>query len=204
MVPMAVFEFLLAILLGATFLSLVAQRIGVPYPTLLAVGGAGVALVPGLPLIEIPPDLILALFVAPVLLDAAYESSQRDLKRNWRPIVSLVLVAVVLTAVAVAVLAHMLIPGMGWAAGIALGALLAPPDAIAALAVLKQVDPPHRIRTILEGESLLNDASSLLIYRAAIGAVATGGFSLSHDLPMFPVVIAGSAIAGWAAAYGVS
>lgn len=199
---MAIFELLLAILLGATFLSLAAKRIGVPYPTLLAVAGAALALVPGLPLIQIPPDLILALFVAPVLLDAAYESSQRDLKRNWRPILSLVLFAVVLTAAVVALLAHRLIPGLPWAAGIALGALLAPPDAIAALAVLAHVDPPHRIRTILEGESLLNDASSLLIYRAAVAAVATGAFSLTQDLPLFPVVIAGSAALGWGASHG--
>lgn len=200
---MAIFELLLTILLGATVLSLVAQRLHVPYPTLLAVGGAALALVPGLPLIAIPPEMILALFVAPVLLNAAYESSQRDLKRNWRPIVSLVLVAVVLTAGVVAVLSRTLIADMPWAAGIALGALLAPPDAVASLAVLKQVDPPHRIRTILEGESLLNDASSLLIYRVAVAGVATGGFTLAHDLPLFPVVIAASALAGWFAAYAV-
>lgn len=200
---MAIFELLLAILLGATVLSLLAQRLHVPYPTLLAVGGAALALLPGLPVIAIPPELILALFVAPVLLNAAYESSLRDLKRNWRPIVSLVLVAVVLTAAVVALVSRAMIPGIPWAAGIALGALLAPPDAIASLAVLKQVDPPHRIRTVLEGESLLNDASSLLIYRAAIAAVATGGFSITHDLPLFPVVIAASALAGWLAAYVV-
>lgn len=198
---MMIFELLLALLLGATLLSLLAQRLRVPYPTLLAVGGAGLALVPGLPTIAIPPDLILALFVAPVLLDAAYDSSQRDMKRDWRPIVSLVLVAVVLTAVVVAALTRGLIPGIPWAAAIALGALLAPPDAIAALAVLREVNPPHRIRTILEGESLLNDASSLLIYRTAVATAAVGGFSLLHDLPAFPFIIMGSVALGWLIAY---
>lgn len=200
---MLIFELLLGLLLGATLLSLLAQRLRIPYPTLLALGGAGLALVPGLPALNIPPDLILALFVAPILLDSAYDSSARDLRRNWRPIVSLVLVAVVLTALVVAILSRQLIAAMPWAAAIALGALLAPPDAVAAIAVLRQVDPPYRVRMILEGESLLNDASSLLIYRAAVGAVAVGGFSLMYALPTFPLVIAGSVALGWLLAYPV-
>lgn len=198
---MLIFELLLALLLGATLLSLLAKRLGIPYPSLLAVGGAGLALIPGLPTFQIPPDLILALFVAPILFDAAYDSSPRDLKRDWRPIVSLVLVAVVLTAIVVAILSRELIAAMPWAAAIALGALLAPPDAIAAITVLRHVNPPHRVRMILEGESLLNDASSLLIYRTAVGAIAVGGFSVMHALPTFPLVIAGSVVLGWLLAY---
>jgi NhaP-type Na+/H+ or K+/H+ antiporter len=107
-----------------------------------------------------------------VLLDAAYDSSLRDLKDNWRPVSSLVLVAVGLTTLGVAWLARLLFPDMPWPAAIALGAIVAPPDAVAALAVLRQVQPPHRILKILEGESLLNDASALLIYRLAVGAAA--------------------------------
>src|SRR4051812_49749148 len=100
---MQVFETVLALLLAATVLSTIARRVGVPYPTLLAVGGAFLAFVPGAPRLDLPPQLILALFVAPVLLDAAYDASLRDLRRNWVPVSSLVLVAVGLTTVAVAV-----------------------------------------------------------------------------------------------------
>jgi len=193
---MVLFEWILALLLGATLLSALARRIGAPYPTLLALGGAAVALVPGSPRLDLEPELILALFVAPVLLDAAYDASLRDLKDNWRPVSSLVLVAVGLTTVGVAFAARALFPEMPWAAAVALGAIVAPPDAVAALAVMRQIDPPHRIRKVLEGESLLNDASALLIYRVAVGAAA-GGFSLGHVAPTFAAVAAGSLVAGY-------
>jgi monovalent cation/hydrogen antiporter len=194
---MAIFEMVLAMLLGACLLSMLARSLAVPYPTLLALGGVALALIPGLPDFTLPPDVILALFVAPVLLDAAYDMSLRDLKRSWKPVLSLVVVAVGLTTVAVAVTARFFLPDMPWAAAIALGALLAPPDAVAALAVMRQVEPPHRIRTVLEGESLLNDASSLLIYRLAVGAAAGGGLTVEHAAPAFLLVAVGSVIAGW-------
>lgn len=200
---MLIFETILGLLLGATVLSVIAQRADIPYPTLLALGGAVVAFLPGVPRLDLPPELILALFVAPVLLDAAYDASLRDLRENWRPVSSLVLVAVGLTTVAVAFTARQLFPDLPWAAAIALGALLAPPDAVAALAVLRQVDPPHRIRKVLEGESLLNDASALLIYKLAVGAVALGGFSAADAVPTFTVVILGSVLAGWLLAWPV-
>src|SRR4051812_31787064 len=185
---MHAFEAILALLLGATILSSFARRVGVPYPALLAVGGALLAFVPGAPQFELPPDLILALFVAPVLLDAAYDASLRDLRRNWVPVSSLVLVAVGLTTAAVAVAARWLFPEMPWAAAVALGALLAPPDAVAALAVLRQVEPPHRMRVILEGERLLNDAAALLIYPLAGGAAAAGGFKVPAAVAALPPV----------------
>jgi CPA1 family monovalent cation:H+ antiporter len=193
---MLIFEWILVLLLGAVLLSALARRIGAPYPALLALGGAAVALVPGAPRLDLPPELILALFIAPVLLDAAYDASLRDLKDNWRPVSSLVLVAVSLTTLGVALVARALFPDMPWPAAIALGAIVAPPDAVAALAVLRQIRPPHRILKILEGESLLNDASALLIYRIAVGA-AGGGFSLAHAAPTFALVAVGSAAAGW-------
>jgi Na+/H+ antiporter len=200
---MDVFETLLILLLGATILSAFARRLSVPYPTLLAVGGALLAFVPGGPTLELPPELILALFVAPILLDAAYDASFRDLRQNWLPVTSLVVVAVGVTTLAVAFVARQLLPDLPWAAAIALGALVAPPDAVAALAVLRQVNPPHRIRVVLEGESLLNDASSLLIYRLAVGAVAAGGFSVSETAPTFALVFFGSLVAGWLVAWPV-
>ena len=201
---MYVFETLLALLLGAMVLSILARRLGVPYPTLLAVGGAVLAFVPGAPSLHPPPQLILALFVAPVLLDAAYDSSPRDLRRNWVAVSSLALVAVALTTVAVAFAARQLMPEMPWAAAVALGAMVAPPDAVAALAVLRQVAPPHRMRIVLEGESLLNDASALLIYRLAVGAVAAGGFSLGGAIPTFALVFVGSVVVGWLLARPIS
>lgn len=194
---MLVFETILLLLLGAALLSMLAGRIGVPYPTLLAVGGVAVALIPGVPRLGLPPELILALFVAPVLLDAAHDTSLRDLRANWRPVLSLVLVAVGLTTIAVACVSRVFLPNMPWAAAIALGALLAPPDAVAALAVMRSVAPPHRIRSILEGESLLNDASSLLVYKLAVTAVAVGGFRVVDAVPAFALVTVGSVVVGW-------
>jgi CPA1 family monovalent cation:H+ antiporter len=194
---MLVFETVLGLLLGATVLSAIAQRLNVPYPTLLALGGALVAFLPDAPRLDLPSELILALFVAPVLLDAAYDASLRDLRQNWRPVLSLVLVAVGLTTVAVAFAARQLLPDLPWAAAIALGALLAPPDAVAALAVMRSVNPPYRIRKVLEGESLLNDASALLIYKLAVGAVAAGTFSVTQAIPTFAVVVLGSVAVGW-------
>ncbi|MGA0607191.1 cation:proton antiporter [Phenylobacterium sp. VNQ135] len=193
---MHVFETLLALLLGATALSAVARRLNIAYPTLLAVGGALIAFLPGGPRLQPPPDLILALFVAPILMDAAYDTSLRDLKRNWAPVSSLVFAAVGVTTAAVAITARLLVPEMPWGAAIALGALLAPPDAVAALAVLRHAHPPHRIRVVLEGESLLNDATALLIYRLAVGAVAAGSFSLGEAAPAFALVCVGSVVAG--------
>ena len=171
---MVVFEIIVALLLGGAVLTAIARRIATPYPALVAIAGAALALFPGVPSLVLDPELALALFVAPVLLDAAFDASQRDLRRNWRAVVSLALGAVVLTVAVVAVVAHALVPGLPWAAAIALGAIVAPPDAAAATAVLKQLRPPNRLLVVLEGESLFNDASALLIYRFAVGASVTG------------------------------
>jgi Na+/H+ antiporter len=195
------FETLVVLLLVAVTLAGVARKLRAPYPAFLALGGAILAFVPGAPVLSIPPDLALALFVAPVLLDAAYDASPRDLKENWAPVAGLVVVSVVLTTIAVAVVARALVPDMPWAAAVALGAIVAPPDAAAATAVLRQLKPPHRILTILEGESLLNDASALLIYRLAVGAVVANGFSIRAVAPAFLLAVAGSIVAGPALAW---
>ncbi|HEU0058663.1 MAG TPA: sodium:proton antiporter [Hyphomicrobiaceae bacterium] len=192
---MLIFEWILGILLGAVLLSALARRIGVPYPALLALGGTVVAFMPGAPRIILDPELALALFVAPVLLDAAYDTSPRDLKDNWVPVTSLVLVAVGLTTAAVAIVAKAL-TGMPWAAAIALGAIVAPPDAAAATAVLRQLNLPHRLVTVLEGESLLNDASALLIYRVAVTAATVGGITVASAAPLLLASVAGSLILG--------
>jgi CPA1 family monovalent cation:H+ antiporter len=193
---MFVFELIVFLLLGAVLLAAAARRLGAPYPALLALGGTGLALVPGAPVFALEPDLALALFVAPVLLDAAYDTSTRDLKENWVPVAGLAVVAVGLTTAVVAVTAHALVPALPWAAAIALGAIVAPPDAAAATTVLRQVPLPHRLLSILEGESLLNDASALLVYRVAVGAAVAGVFSLVDAAPAFLLGVVGSIIAG--------
>ncbi|MBG6082855.1 CPA1 family monovalent cation:H+ antiporter [Rubrivivax gelatinosus] len=193
---MAAFEQVLLLFLAAVVLAAAARRVGAPYPVFLAIGGALLAFVPGAPQLSLPPELVLALFVAPVLVDAGFDASLRDLRDNWGPLLGLVVVAIGLTTAAVALVVHALAPGVPWAAAVALGALVAPPDAVAATAVLRPLRPPQRLLSILEGESLLNDASALLIYRLAVGAVAAGGFSVQAVAPTFLLGVAGSLVAG--------
>ena len=197
---MALFQLVLILLLCGAVLTALAQRIGAPYPALLAVAGLVLALVPSGASATLDPELALALFVAPTLLDAAYDASPRDLRANWLPVGSLVLVAVGLTVAGVALVARWLVPDMGWPVAIVLGAIVAPPDASAATAVLRQLSPPHRVMVILEGESLLNDASALLIYRVALGAVGGAAFSLWSASLLLVVTCVGGALLGTVAA----
>ncbi|MFL5333300.1 MAG: cation:proton antiporter [Geminicoccaceae bacterium] len=193
---MVLFEWVVAILLGALLLTALARRVGAPYPAFLALGGAALAYLPGTPELAMDPELALALFVAPVLLDTAYDTSLRDLKANWRPVAGLAVGAVGVTTAAVALVAHALVPELPWAAAVAMGAVVAPPDAAAASAVLRQIRIPHHLQLILEGESLLNDATALMVLRLAIGAAAMGAFSPAELAPTFLIGVAGSLIAG--------
>jgi monovalent cation/hydrogen antiporter len=161
---MLVFETILVMLAAAVLLLGVARRWRLPYPVLLALTGGAVAIAPINVSLDLDPVLVLTLFVAPVLLDAAYDTSLRDLKRQWAPVMSLALIAVGLTTAAVASVVHWLVPNIPWAAAVTIGAIVAPPDAVAATTVLRDVKLPHRVAVILEGEALLNDASALLIY----------------------------------------
>src|SRR6188508_3267711 len=140
---MSELEDILGLFLAAVLLAAAARRVGAPYPVFLAVGGALLAFLPIASSFMLPPELVLALFVAPVLLDAAYDASLRDLKDNWAPVMGLVVFAVGLTTLAVAVVVRALVPSMPWAPALALGAVVAPPDAAAATAVLRQLRPPH-------------------------------------------------------------
>jgi monovalent cation/hydrogen antiporter len=199
-INVSTFEWIIVLLLGAVALSALARRIKVPYPTFLAIGGALIAFVPSSPSWALEPDLALALFVAPVLLDAAFDTSLRDLRNNWVPVATLVVAAVGLTTAAVAYVAHRLMPDMPWAAAVALGAIVAPPDAAAAVAILSQVKLLYRMVKVLEGESLLNDATALLIYRIAVGAVATEHLAWSQVAPTMALALVGSVVAGYLAA----
>lgn len=193
---MSILLWTLALLLGAVLLAAVARRIGAPSPSLLALGGVLVALLPNSPRISLEPDLALALFVAPVLLDAAFDSSLRDLRENWLPVTCLVFIAVAVTTAAVALVAHWLVPTMPWAAAVALGAAVSPPDAAAATAVLKEIRLPYRLLVILEGESLLNDASALLIYRLAVAAAVTHADNALGAASTLAFVLIGSVTLG--------
>src|SRR3954471_23263604 len=150
---MVLFELVIALLCAGALFALWANRIGVPYPALLALVGAIIALVPGGPGMVLDPALALALFVAPTLFDAAFDASPRDLRNYLGPVISLAVVMVLLTVAAVAWVVRRIVPDMSWAAAIALGAIVAPPDASAATAVLRKLQPPHRLLVILEGES---------------------------------------------------
>ncbi|HEX6667969.1 MAG TPA: sodium:proton antiporter [Gemmatimonadales bacterium] len=189
---MHLFETVIVLLLIGAALAALARRVGAPYPALLALAGAGLALLPGTPVVTLDPELALVLFVAPVLLDAAFDASPRDLRHHWRPVAGLALLTVGVTVAVVAVTVRALVPDMPWAAAVALGAVVAPPDAAAATAVLRQLRPPHRLLVILEGESLFNDASALLIYRLAVGVAAGGALSGWDVVPTLLFVTAGS------------
>lgn len=198
---MATFEWIIVLLLGAALLAALARKVGAPYPTFLALGGAALAFVPASPNWTLDPQLALTLFVAPVLLDAAYDTSLRDLRLNWRPIAGLVIAAVGTTVVAVALAVRWLVPEMPWPVAIALGAIVAPPDAAAATAVMRQVKLPHKLLKILEGESLLNDASALLVYRLAIMTVLAGHLGFGSFAPVFLLTVFGSLAAGVGCAF---
>jgi CPA1 family monovalent cation:H+ antiporter len=193
---MRIFELVIALSLVGAVLSLWATRIRLPYPALLALAGAALALIPGIPDVTLDPELALALFVAPALLDAAYDASPRDLRHNLAPLLSLALGAVTFTVVAVALVARLFVPDMTWPVAITLGAIVAPPDAAAAVAVLRQLRLPHRLLVILHGESLFNDASALVIYRIAAAVAVTGSFTGWSVLLTIVVTWVGGVVAG--------
>jgi monovalent cation/hydrogen antiporter len=194
--PAATIEIVLGLLIAATALAMAARRIGLPYPIVLVLGGLVLGFVPGLPEVELEPDLVFVLFLPPILFGAGYFTSIRDLKANLRPILLLAVGLVLFTTAAVAIVAHALVPGLGWPAAVALGAIVSPPDAVAATAILQRLGVPRRVVTILEGESLLNDATALVTYRLAVAAVLTGSFSAVAAGTDFVVVAVGGVLLG--------
>ena len=197
-------ELILVLLVVAAALAVAAERLKVPYPILLVLGGLGLAFVPGLPAVKIDPELVLLLFLPPLLYAAAWFTSWRDFAANTRPITLLAVGLVVVTTTAVAWIAHAVIPGMTWPVAFVLGAIVSPPDAVAATAVTQRLKVPRRIVTILDGESLVNDATGLVAYRFALAAVATGSFSFTHAAGRFAVVAAGGVLVGLAVGWLVA
>mgnify|MGYP000852622157 FL=1 len=173
---------LLAVVLALTT---VANKILIPYPILLVLGGLILGVLPGLPTVTLSPDLVFLVFLPPILWAAAYFTSLREFRRNLRPISLLAVGLVLATTAAVAVVAHAVLPDIGWAEAIALGAIVSPPDAVSATAIGKQLRIPRRVVTILEGESLVNDATALVLYRVAVGAAVTGTFTVGGAILEF-------------------
>ncbi|MFL5286891.1 MAG: Na+/H+ antiporter [Rhodopila sp.] len=194
---MATFEILLGLLAACVALASAAQWLHVPLAVVLVLGGMAFAFVPGLPTIELEPQLALALFLPPLLQMSAYRTDWPAFRSNLRPILLLALGAVLFTSLVVAATARLLLPDLPWAAAIALGAIVAPPDAVAATSVLRNFNIPKRLVTVLEGESLLNDASSLVLYRFAVAAAATGATSLGEASFQFVLAAAGGVTIGW-------
>ena len=203
-------ETVLALLVVVTVLVMVARRFSLPYPIVLVHGGLllGLALglglaapmlllgfVPGLPVVRLDPEIVFVLFLPPILYSAAVFTSFRQFRLNLRPISLLAVGLVLMTTVAVAVVAHAAIAGLTWPEAFALGAIVSPPDAVAATAITRRLGAPQRIITILEGESLVNDASALIAYRMAVAAALTGGFSLTGAALRFVVVCVGGVTA---------
>jgi monovalent cation/hydrogen antiporter len=192
---------LLALLVAGGGLLVLASRIRVPYPLLLVIGGLLLAMIPGAPTVEMPPELVLVAFLPPLLYVAAFLTSLRDLRRNIRPIGLLSIGLVLTTTLVVAVVAHEAIHGLAWPAAFILGAIVSPTDAIAATAIAQRFGVPRRIVVVLEGESLLNDATALVCYRVAIGAAVSGSFAVFDAGLHFIVVAVGGAAVGLAAGY---
>jgi CPA1 family monovalent cation:H+ antiporter len=187
-----IFLILLAVLAGT---ALLARRIDIAPAILLLLAGIALAFVPGLPPMELPPELVLLAVLPPLIYSASVAMSWREFKFNLRPIILLAVGCVIFTAFAVAAATHYLI-GLPWPVGFLLGAIVAPPDVVAPLAIARKLGMPRRILVILEGEGLANDATALILYRFAVVAIMTGMFSLPKATGTFIVIVAGEILFG--------
>lgn len=182
----------LLLILGLLFLVfllvMLAKRIRVAYPIFLVVAGLGISFIPGIPAIHLEPDLIFLIFLPPLLYEAAWYTSWKDFWKWKRPIALLAFGLVFFTSTLVAITANAYIPGFTLALGFLLGGIVSPPDAVAAATVMRGLNVPKRAMTILEGESLVNDASSLVVFRFALAAVLSGTFSMQEATGQFIVV----------------
>jgi CPA1 family monovalent cation:H+ antiporter len=179
-----------------TVLAEITDKIRIPYPILLVLAGIGIGLFPGLPYITLSPEVVFLVFLPPVLYSAAWTTSWNDFKKAKRPITLLAIGCVIFTTCAAAWIAHTFIPGFGWPEAFVLGAIISPPDAVAAAAATKGLSIPKRVVTILEGESLVNDATGLIAYKYAVAAVVTGAFSAVDAGAQFFLVAGGGILLG--------
>jgi monovalent cation/hydrogen antiporter len=197
-------EVICTLLIVVAALAILAKKAALPYPVLLVIGGLALGFVPGLPAVQLNPELVFLFLLPPLLYPAAVFTSWRDFRANLSPILLLAIGLVLLTTAFVAVVAHAL-TGLPWAAAFVLGAIISPPDAVAATAITSRLRVPQKIVTILDGESLVNDATALVAYRFAIAAMMSGTFSLPEAIGRFLLVaIGGTGIGlavGWLAAH---
>jgi CPA1 family monovalent cation:H+ antiporter len=193
-----IFELIVGMFLAVLALQYAALRLRLPPAVALLAGGGALAFVPGLPTVELDPELVLVVFLPPLLMDGAWFTALAPFRRHLRGITSLAVGAVLFTAAVVAITAKSILPDLPWAACIALGAIVSPPDAVSARAVLQRVRLPRRLATLLEGESLLNDATGLVLFRFAVAAVVTGTFSVGEAAGSFAVLVGGGTAIGGA------
>jgi monovalent cation/hydrogen antiporter len=191
----------LGMLVAVATLALAARTLHIPYPIVLVVGGLAIALVPGLPHVMLAPDIVFLLFLPPLIYAAGWFTSLRDFKANLRAIGLLAIGLVIFTVLGIGVLAHALVPSLPWAAAFTLGAIVAPTDAVAATSIMQRLGAPRRIVVVLEGESLLNDASGLTALRYAVAAMAAGTFTLWQAAADFVVSGIGGIAIGVALAW---
>ncbi|HEY7018828.1 MAG TPA: Na+/H+ antiporter [Gaiellaceae bacterium] len=193
---------ILAGLLVAGLLLLVAsQVVRIPYPIILVLGGLGIAFVPGMPTVELAPNLVLVAVLPPLLYGAAFFASLRELRANLRPILLLAIGLVLITMVAVAAAVHAVVPGLGWSGAFVLGALVSPTDPTAATAIAQRLGLPRRLIAVIEGESLVNDGTALVALKFAVAAVVTGSFSLTEATGEFALNVVGGIAVGLAVGY---
>jgi monovalent cation/hydrogen antiporter len=198
---MNLLEVILFLMLCAVALGWVARHFDFPYPIALVIGGGALGFVPQLPELPFDPQFILVLVLPPILYQAALLTSWRDFKANIQPISSLAIGLVIATTLAVGGAVKFLVPEIPWAAAFVLGAIVSPPDAVAATAILSRLNIPRRVVTVLEGESLVNDASGLVIYKFAVAAVLTGAFSLLEASMQFVAVAVSGIVIGYLMGY---
>jgi monovalent cation/hydrogen antiporter len=191
-------ELILALLVAVAALASVARVLHLPYPIILVLGGLLLALIPVMPRIELDPELFFLFVLPPLLYIAAFNLSVTDVRASLPPILSLAVGLVLASIVVVAVLAHTVLPGLGWPTAFALGAIVSPPDAVAAASIFRKLGVPRRLVTLLEGESLFNDATALVAYRMALVAMATSAFSIGEAGLRFVVVSTGGVLVGLA------
>ncbi len=189
-------ELIFALLFAAVLLVRAADRLRVPYPIALVLGGLALAFVPGMPDVDIDGDIVLLVFIPPLLLSAGWYSSPRELRAESRALGLLALALVFVTMAAVAVAAHALVDGLSWPAAFMLGAVIAPTDAVAAVATFTSVRVPRRVRLLVQGESLINDATGLTAFRVAVAAAGAEGFSWAGAFGEFVLAAAGGAVIG--------
>ena len=188
-------QILVLLLIVIAAVAVVATRLKIPPAILLVLTGVALALVPGLPRVELAPEFLLLLVLPPIIYSSAVAMSWREFRFNLRPISLLAVGCVVFTTVAVAAAIHWLL-GLSWQVGFVLGAIVSPPDAVAPLSIARRMQLPRRIVIILEGEGLANDATALILYRFAVAAVSLGTFSLGHALSLFAAIIVGEVLWG--------